>query len=146
LEDLFAYQLAVEFKLEVYDVLKRHPRTQRDFRWLDQLTDAASGIESNIAEAWGRYGRREMQQYLKVSRSCLLEAKVRLIDGVHRGHYPLDALGPALRLWRRCWEALNRFMASLRRFDDADDPPRRGRRRQPRRPRPPSKPDRSRGP
>jgi four helix bundle protein len=125
LEDLFAYQLAVEFKLEVYDVLKRHPRTQRDFRWLDQLTDAASGIESNIAEAWARYGRREMQQYLRVAKSCLLESRTRLIDGTHRGHYLPEAIGAALRLWRRCWEALLRFMASLRKFDGDDPRPRR---------------------
>ncbi len=58
LEDLVAYQLAVEARKAVYALVRKHARADQDFRYRDQLFDAAASVEANIAEGWRRYAAR----------------------------------------------------------------------------------------
>jgi hypothetical protein len=50
-EDLAAYQLAVQFKLAVYEIVRAHGAAEGDLRYRDQLFDAASSGEANIGKA-----------------------------------------------------------------------------------------------
>jgi four helix bundle protein len=113
LEDLVAYQLAVEFKLLVYQLIREHPAAQRDVRYCDQLREAASSVEANLAEGWRRYVARDMAQFVRYSLASLEEAKVRIRDGVHRGHFTDRGCQGALAVGDRCGAATMALLRSL---------------------------------
>jgi four helix bundle protein len=113
LEDLDAFNLAVEFKLAVYSLVRRHREAYSDLRWRSQLYEAAVAVESDIAEGWRRFRKREICQFFRYALASLEEAKRRLIDGVSRGHYSQASAEPVLVLGRRCGAATMGFMKSL---------------------------------
>jgi four helix bundle protein len=116
LEDLVAFQQAVAFKLEVYAVVQRHSTAQRDFRYRDQLFDAASSVEANIAEGWRRFSAIDMIRFLRYAAGSLEEARVRLLDGVARGYFGQDACQQALEHAARCSAATTGLARSLGRL------------------------------
>src|SRR5688572_12889161 len=79
-EDLVAFQQAVAFKREVCLIVTKHPRAERSFRYRDQLFDAASGVESNIAEGWRRSSTPDMIRVLSL-RDVLARRSTREIVG-----------------------------------------------------------------
>lgn len=115
IEDLVAFQQAVEFKLEVYAIVRRHPLAGRNWKYRDQLFDAASGVEANIAEGWRRYGAADMIRFLRYASGSLEEARVRLLDGVARGYFTEDTCLGALSHARRSSAAITELIESLRR-------------------------------
>ena len=117
LEDMIAFQQAVAFKREVYAIVAQHPRAERSFRYRDQLFDAASGVESNIAEGWRRVPGPDMIRFLRYATSSLEEARVRLLDGVDRGHFNCDICANALEHARRCGAATANWIKSLERIN-----------------------------
>jgi len=129
LEDLAAYQLAVSFKLDVYRLVREHPRAEGDWRFRGQLFDSASGVEVSIAEGWRRYNAAEMATFLRYARASLGEAERWLHDGVARGYYPSCALEAALEHGGRCGAAITNLWKSLQPF--IEDKKKRGRRQRP---------------
>ena len=113
LEELIAFQQAVAFKREVYAIVRRHAKAERDFRYRYQLFDAASGVDSNIAEGWRRFGHPDMIRFLRYSLGSLEEAQKRLIDGVDRGYFESAVCTRALSHAKRCSRATTRFIESL---------------------------------
>ena len=113
LEELDAFNLAIEFKLAVYSLVRRHRNAHSDLRWRSQLYEATAAVESDIAEGWRRFKKGELCQFFRYALASLEEAKRRLIDGVHRGHYPQSAVDPVLTLGRRCGAATFAFMRGL---------------------------------
>jgi|SRR5688572_16555221 len=118
LEDLVAFQQAVAFKTEVYAIVRRHAIANNSWKYRDQLFDAASSIEANIAEGWRRYGKPDMIRFLRYASGSLEEARVRLLDGVARGHFTKQTCLEALQHARRCSAATEKFIESLRRKTD----------------------------
>jgi four helix bundle protein len=116
LADLIAYQRAVAFKVAVYRVVAAHPSAAADWRFRSQLFDAASSVESNIAEGWGRRIAGEMRQFLRYATGSLFEAERRLLDGVARGYYARGECEEALGEARRCLTATSRLARSLEPF------------------------------
>jgi four helix bundle protein len=112
LEELIAWQLSVELKLEVYRIVNASPAS-RDFKFRDQLFDAASGVEMTLAEGYRRYHAPQIIQFFTYSRASLEETKRWLHDGVHRGHFQAGMIQKALRLAIRCDMATLRFMQGL---------------------------------
>ncbi len=123
LEDLVAYQLAVEFKLSVYRLIREHQAAQRDLRYCDQLREAASSVEANLAEGWRRYVARDMAQFVRYSLASLEEAKVRVRDGVHRGHFADRDCADTLTLGDRCGAATMALLKSLLALAKRNKPP-----------------------
>jgi four helix bundle protein len=113
LDELIAYQQAVAFKREVYAIVQGHARAERDFRYRDQLFDAALGVDSNIAEGWRRFGHPDMIRFLRYALGSLEEARVRLVDGVDRGYFTSAACNKALSHAKRCSRSTSRFIESL---------------------------------
>jgi four helix bundle protein len=113
LEDLIAYQQAKAFKLAVYSIVRAHPAADRDFRYRDQLFDAAVGGESNIAEGWRRYGHPDMIRFYRYAMGSLEEAQVRLLDGVARGYFTQPECTDALRHAKRSSSATAALIKSL---------------------------------
>ena len=117
LEDLIAYQLAVESKKAVYRLVQAHPRADQDLRYRGQLFDAAASVESNIAEGWRRFAPRDMSRFLKYALGSNEEVRRRITDGVHRGHFSDASCASALTLSRRCGAATMALWKSLQRSD-----------------------------
>jgi four helix bundle protein len=101
-DELFAFQLAHEFKLEVYRIAHATPSVIKDFRFRDQLFDSASGVESCIAEGFRRRSAAEFARFLRYALSSLEEAVTWLQDGVDRGHFQQPTIAPAGALAKRC--------------------------------------------
>jgi four helix bundle protein len=119
LDDLVAFQQAVAFKVEVYAIIRSHPQAQGDFRYRDQLFDAASSVEANIAEGWRRFGASDLIRFLRYATGSLEEARVRLLDGADRGYFTRDACAAALTHAARCGGATTRLIQSLQRAASA---------------------------
>lgn len=113
LDDLIAFQEAVAFKVEVYAIVRRHAEADRANRYRDQLFDAASSVESNIAEGWRRFKTPDMVRFLRYASASLEEARLRLLDGVARGYFPRDVCENALTHAARCGGATVNLIKSL---------------------------------
>jgi four helix bundle protein len=87
LDELRAFQAARAFKLAAYAVLYASAAATRDFRFAEQLRDSASSGEANVAEGFGRFSRAEFRRFLTIARSSIMEAVVRLQDGIDRGYF-----------------------------------------------------------
>ena len=81
--DRIIWQLAVELKREVYR-LTRLGSVTRDFKFRDQLRDAAAGTPQHIAEGFGRIYPRDFARFLTFVISSMNETEGWLQDGVDR--------------------------------------------------------------
>ena len=113
LDDLIVWKLACEFEGQVLDLVARRPEARRDFRFTGQLTDAATGVPSNVTEGFHRFRAGEFAQFLRYARASLAEAEKRLQTGVRRNYFAQADVDPLLRLARRLGKALTNFQAYL---------------------------------
>jgi four helix bundle protein len=104
LEDLIAFQLAVEFKREVYRLVKAHPAADRDFRYRDQIRNAAAGVERSLTEGFHRNRDPEFLQFIRYALASLAEARGHVRDGVDRDYFNPRECRQAASLGRRCEE------------------------------------------
>src|SRR5262245_41531154 len=65
-QDLEAWQLANELKLEVYKLLKSEP-VRSDLEYCRQIRKSAASSPRNIAEGFGRFRPRPFAQYMEFS-------------------------------------------------------------------------------
>jgi four helix bundle protein len=112
LEELTVWQLADELRGKV------HERTSqgscvRDFRFCEQLRDAASSVTRNIAEGFGRYRHKEFANFLGIARGSAFELSDILRDGVSRRHWSGEQVADLLLLTNRTIGALTSFMRYL---------------------------------
>ena len=101
-EELIVFQLAHEFKIEAYRLTRASVEAHRDLKFWSQLFEAAGGVEACIAEGFRRWNASEFAQFLRYALASLDEGELRLKDGVDRGHFTADAMGPACHLAKRC--------------------------------------------
>jgi four helix bundle protein len=113
LEDLHAFNLATAFKLEVYKLIDEHPNAAADFRYCGELREALSSGESNLAEGWRRYRKRDMANFVRIALASVEEAQVRLRDGIHRRYFTRAECERAMELGRRCGAATMALLRSL---------------------------------
>jgi len=135
-DELDAWQLANDLKLRVYALMESGTVT-RDFKFCEQLRDAAASGPRNIAEGFGRYRPAQFRQFLDVAIASLTETSNHLRDGVDRKHFAPRDIAPLLPLAQRARSAAIGLKAYLK-----DAKPPEPRRRKPRKgPRPPKKPN-----
>lgn len=71
-EELEVYQLAREFRKEIYLLIKKLP-VEEKFNLAGQMRRAATSLTNNIAEGHGRYHYQENIQFCRQSRGSLME-------------------------------------------------------------------------
>ncbi|MGE5837749.1 MAG: four helix bundle protein [Acidobacteriota bacterium] len=113
LDDLDAYQLAQEFKREVYRLIDASPGALRDFKFRDQLRDSASGVARNIGEGFRRFGAAEIAHFLNIALGSLAESEVNLVDGIDRRYFTRADCAAAFLLAKRCDKATFNLHKSL---------------------------------
>ena len=81
--ELVCWQLARRLKLALYRFIER-PEVKSDFKFCNQVRDAAASAPRNIAEGFGRRTHAEFARYLDVARGSLDECQNHLQDAVDR--------------------------------------------------------------
>jgi four helix bundle protein len=115
-DDLIAFQLAVEFKREVYRIVESSEPARADFRFTSQLFEAASGVEAVLDEGFNRNVSGEFAQFIRYALGSLAEARRRLRDGIHRKYFTEEDCRDAFSLGQRCCDATRNLHRSLRPF------------------------------
>jgi four helix bundle protein len=116
-EDLDAWQVADELRIEVY-ALTATGRASEDFKFCNQIRDAASSATRNISEGFGRYYPEEFARFMDFSIASVREIQDCLRDGVLRKHFTTDEVRKAESLTVRSLQVskgLKRYLQSCRR-------------------------------
>jgi four helix bundle protein len=108
LEDLVVWQLACQLEDGVIALVQR-TRAARDFRFANQLTDAATDVASDVSEGFHRFRAAEFANFLRYARASLAETEKRLRTGVKKRHFSDADIEPLLLLARRLGKALMNF-------------------------------------
>src|SRR5262245_20785761 len=111
-EDLIVWQLADQLKTRIYK-LTNSGRASRDWKFRDQLRDAAGSTTRNISEGFGRYRHKEFAQYVRYARGSFFEISDCLKDGVSRHYWTIAAIRTELILCKRATKAATRFIEYL---------------------------------
>lgn len=111
--DLVAWQLADDLRQFIFDRTAAGPVSD-DWRFRDQLRDAANGVARNIAEGFGRYHHRDFARFLTIARSSLDETEDALIAGHRRHYFDDETLADAVRRIKRTNGAIMGLLRYLR--------------------------------
>jgi four helix bundle protein len=115
-EDLDAWKVADELRLEVYALTATGPASQ-DFKFCSQIRDAASSATRNISEGFGRFYPGDFAHFVDFSIASVMEIQDGLRDGVARRHFTADQTRKAHSLTVRCLQVskgLKRYLHSAR--------------------------------
>lgn len=96
-EDIQAWQKARELTRAVYAVSADRP-FRTDFALRDQIRRAAVSAMANIAEGFGRGGRRELVRFLHISKGSLAEVQALLYVALDAGHVEQDEFNALYRV------------------------------------------------
>jgi four helix bundle protein len=106
--------MARELKLEIYKLLERQA-VERDWKFKNQLMDAAASVPSNIAEGFVRRTNADFAHFLDIARSSLAECCVHLEDGVDRKYWSAAECEPHLQMADGTIRSVSRLQVHLRR-------------------------------
>ena len=118
-----AWQRSREVRQLAYELLKQ-PEASRDFKFRDQLRDAARSAPRNIAEGFARYKHKEFAQFVRIAKGSTGEVLDAFIDAVDSGHLsPTDFP----RHEHACKKALSAINGLIRYLESTPDPPKKKR-------------------
>jgi four helix bundle protein len=116
-EEIIAWQLAIEFRNEVTRLLRGSREAWRNLRYRDQLLKAMDGTDANIAEGFHRGTPPQFLAFLNYARASHAEAERRFKTGISRGYFEAGDCVKALNLAKRCCMAILRLIQSIKRFE-----------------------------
>jgi four helix bundle protein len=114
--DFAAWQLADAFKQEVFRLVRHSVDASRDFKYRDQLRNAAAGITKHITEGYLRFSPLDFARFLDYAMGSIGEAERRLRDGVELGYFSESDSRDAFRFAKRCFVATLRLKQSQIRY------------------------------
>ena len=106
---LDAYQIAKEFTIYVYSLLKQYPQYEQ-FSICDQLRRASVSVPSNIAEGMGRMAIKERMHFLEIAYASMIETLCQLDISQSLGYISEEELSKAEDIA----DHLSRIMSGLR--------------------------------
>ncbi len=111
-EELRAWQCAAELSDRVVAVCATQP-LQHDFKFRDQLRNAAESAPRLIAEGFGRWGHREFAWYLVMAKAEVMEVMNDLLALKRRRTVAPEVLRDALELADRTIRTIEKLRSSL---------------------------------
>ena len=103
-EDLVAWQLAIQLE-QLADKYSERPAIKRDFKFHEQLIDAAASGPRNIAEGFGRYHHPEFSRFARIARAS---------EGAQRkGYITVDECSECAHAARKALKAVNGLIRYL---------------------------------
>jgi four helix bundle protein len=104
-QDLIAWQTGDAFHDEIARLIEGSPAARRNFKFCDQILDAAESVPHNIAEGFLRYSSRELCRFIDIALGSLVEAESRLRKRIRRKYFAAADCEAAFRLACRCLSA-----------------------------------------
>ncbi len=111
-EDLVAWKLAWALKLHV-DAICNRPQVRADFKFHDQLRDAAASGPRNLAEGFGRHYHPEFARFARIAKASELEVLNHLMDAHTRGYITALEFDEADHAVRRALKVVNGLITYL---------------------------------
>ena len=112
-EELLSWQRMHELNIEVIKATENGP-ANRDFRFRDEIRDAADSAERNIAEGFARYNPSVFANFLDYSRASAAETRSMLKKGRACGYFSPEDFERLDRLAARGSQAVAKFQRYLR--------------------------------
>ena len=112
-QDFKAWQLARDLHRKVIAMTSTGPAS-RDFKFRDNLRDAADSAQRNFPEGFGRFAPADFAHFLDHSRASLLEVKNGIGEGYDRRHFREEDCFEADALASRALKALSGLQQYLR--------------------------------
>jgi four helix bundle protein len=117
--EIVAWQLAHLLKVEVDAFLSR-PEFRRQFRFSEQLSDAARSGPRNIAKGHGRFKHKEFAQFVRIAKGSETEVLNHLIDAHDQKLITDEHLAATEQLVKR---AMSAATGLIRYLESTPDPP-----------------------
>ena len=111
-QDLVAWQLAIKLQA-VADAYCLKPPIRRDFKFHDQLSDAAASAPRNIAEGFGRVYHPEFARFAIIAKASEQEVLNHFIAAHQRGLLTDQELDQGDHAARRALKVINGLIAYL---------------------------------
>lgn len=113
-EDLKAWQLAREIRNEIFELVKRFPKTEM-YRLSDQMIRSSRSVTDQIAEGYGRFHYQENIQYSRHARGSAYELKNQLITAIDCDYITEEVYQSFEGKVVRCIKVINGYINYLRR-------------------------------
>ena len=111
-EVLIAWQFAVQLE-ELVDRYRERPTIKRDFKFHDQLKDAAESGPRNIAEGFGRFHHPEFARFARIARGSEEEVLNHLFAAKRKGYITDLECDEGAHAVRKALKALNGLIRYL---------------------------------
>jgi four helix bundle protein len=115
-KELIAWQLATEFKLEAFRLLRGSPEAWRNYKYRDQMIEASRAVALNVVEGFLRKSPGDFCRFLDYSISSVGETEEHVRDGITLNYYDRTSCDSFFKLGRRCLTALVRLKQSQQRY------------------------------
>lgn len=113
-EDLECYQLTLEVMVRIHTFSTTLPPHEK-FDLYSQIRRSSKSVTANIAEAYGRYHYLDSLRYYSIARGELNETLSHLINARVLNYLAQEEFDEIYKLIRQAEQALNGFMAYVRR-------------------------------
>ena len=111
-EDLVAWQLAVQLE-QLVDRYSERPAIKRDFKFREQLIDAAASGPRNIAEGFGRYHHPEFSRFARIARASEEEVLNHFLRAQRKGYISIAECDDGPHAARKALKAVNGLIRYL---------------------------------
>ena len=111
-EDLVAWKLAVQLQV-LADAYCRKPPIARDFKFRDQLADAAASGPRNLAEGFGRFYHPDFAKFARIAKGSVEEVLNHFLDAKRKGYITADECDDGAHAARKALKAINGLIRYL---------------------------------
>jgi len=112
LPNLFGSGIGMEIAEAVFQITEQLPKKE-DYGLTSQLRRAALSMSSNVAEGFGRSGKKDKSKFYEYVRSSGFEVRNDLIYGVRVGYFAPDKQGDICKNIHQFTHEINKLMFSL---------------------------------
>jgi len=114
-EQLHVWQESISLAVDVYEITKSFPDSE-NFGITSQIRRSASSVSANIAEGFGRNGKKEKLQFVAIAYGSLLETKSFLYLANRLGYFNNEQLAHLLDRITILQKQLNSFSGTIKRY------------------------------
>jgi four helix bundle protein len=112
-EDIKAWQLARDFRKEIYRITKKFPKDEQ-FVLISQIRRAVISITSNIAEGFGRYSFQENIQFCRTARGSVNEVLDQLYVALDEKYIEKNEFEKLYKQGKEVEKAINGYIGFLK--------------------------------
>ncbi len=113
-EDVKAWQLAREFRKNIYKITKSFPKEEL-YCLVSQIRRAVISVHSNIAEGYGRYSYQENIRFCRIARGSLNEVLDQLYVALDENYISAEVFNKLYQEGRNVEKAINGYIGFLKR-------------------------------